>query len=267
MSKKGSRLKLIRESLELNQVDFATELGVTQPHLSSMEKETRNISASIIEIISIRYPEINLDWLIHGRGPMTFSSAYIVHCPENEGVSEPNLSPNYAKRRDFVDYAENRVIYIPGGIMGGVAIPKDDEWDELETLTIPGWRGGGLCFQVKGDSMSPVLEDGDYIITKYPSTPLAEVKTGAAYAINSRYSGISVKHISLDESYIICTSANYLSYDQYTIPIDDVLGVYEVRMRITSRLTGPHIHPATEARLNKIEQFLTHIHPDWDTKR
>lgn len=69
---KGERLRLFREHIGLGQSDFASQVGLSQPHLSTMENSGREISAAVQFKIAEEYKQLNLDWLHHGRGEMLY---------------------------------------------------------------------------------------------------------------------------------------------------------------------------------------------------
>jgi transcriptional regulator with XRE-family HTH domain len=64
----GSRLKKLRKALGKTQVQFAEEVDVTQSLISAIEHGNRAISSGIAQSIMLAYPNINMDWLLTGRG-------------------------------------------------------------------------------------------------------------------------------------------------------------------------------------------------------
>lgn len=66
----NDRIKKVRNSLNLSQIEFAKRLGVTQPSLSDIEKgKTENIDGRNIKIICSEF-NVNEDWLRTGKGTM-----------------------------------------------------------------------------------------------------------------------------------------------------------------------------------------------------
>lgn len=66
----GHRLKLAIVSWKISQQDFAISIGYTPTMLSQMLKGKKGLSSELISIIYEKYPRINWDWLITGRGEM-----------------------------------------------------------------------------------------------------------------------------------------------------------------------------------------------------
>ena len=65
-----SRIKQIIDKEKLSSTQFATEIGVQRSALSHVLSGRNKPSLDFMMKIKARYPEINLDWLMLGRGKM-----------------------------------------------------------------------------------------------------------------------------------------------------------------------------------------------------
>lgn len=65
----GERLKIIRESLNLNQTTFADSFSIGQKTYSNYENEKRKISVEFQNVLIEQYG-ININWLLTGKGSM-----------------------------------------------------------------------------------------------------------------------------------------------------------------------------------------------------
>jgi transcriptional regulator with XRE-family HTH domain len=65
--KSWTKIRDIRKNLGLTQKEFAEMLGVTQNHLSNIEKGDRGLTLEMAEKIC-DYFDLSLDWLIRDRG-------------------------------------------------------------------------------------------------------------------------------------------------------------------------------------------------------
>lgn len=63
----GERIKSIRKENNLNQKEFAEIIGVTQPHVSNIEKEDDFPSEKAVDKIHIAF-NISKEWIINGVG-------------------------------------------------------------------------------------------------------------------------------------------------------------------------------------------------------
>ncbi len=65
------RIKQIIEKEKLSSTQFASEIGVQRSALSHVLSGRNNPSLDFMMKIKTRYPDINLDWLLLGKGKMT----------------------------------------------------------------------------------------------------------------------------------------------------------------------------------------------------
>lgn len=63
----GERFKYVRKHNKLNQVDFASILGISQTHVSKIEKNADNPSETLLRFVAYMFA-INIDWLKTGEG-------------------------------------------------------------------------------------------------------------------------------------------------------------------------------------------------------
>lgn len=75
----GNRLKLVRATLKLSQIDFAAAIGVPHQTLSTWERGVTPISVDVFEIVNRVYQEfgVNRDYLAYGElNPEADSQCY-----------------------------------------------------------------------------------------------------------------------------------------------------------------------------------------------
>lgn len=64
------RVKEIMQAEHLNAKDFAEKLGIQRSSLSHIYSGRNKPSLDFIVKISKAFPDINMEWLLHGRGSM-----------------------------------------------------------------------------------------------------------------------------------------------------------------------------------------------------
>lgn len=79
MSTLGGRIKGIRKTNQLSQIDFANMIGVSQGTLSELEQDKYKPSIDIIIAIQNKF-KVDLEWLIIGSTKDT----YIINLNEKE---------------------------------------------------------------------------------------------------------------------------------------------------------------------------------------
>lgn len=65
----GSRVLEVRKNAKLSQIVFAKQIGISQTHVSKIEKGVEHPSQTLIKYISYRY-NVNEKWLTTGKGTM-----------------------------------------------------------------------------------------------------------------------------------------------------------------------------------------------------
>lgn len=127
---KGQRIKLLRDSISMSQVDMADRIGVSKQTLYKYENDiVTNIPSDKIEEIAKLVgvePSFIMGW---------------------EESSEAKRIPVYGK------------------VVAG--IPLEAITDIIDYEEIPeSWKGEYLALKVSGDSMTPRITDGDVIIAR-----------------------------------------------------------------------------------------------------
>lgn len=98
----GDRVKLVRKKAKKNQKNFADELGLSQSHISNIEKGNDKPSLTLIKLICLKY-EIAEEWLLYGKGNMNLY--------EEWDLSDDGL---YAKYASFKKVAEQLINELSG---------------------------------------------------------------------------------------------------------------------------------------------------------
>lgn len=63
----GERVKYVRKSNKMNQIDFAKALGISQTHVSKIEKDIEHPSETLLRFTSYMFA-VNIEWLKTGEG-------------------------------------------------------------------------------------------------------------------------------------------------------------------------------------------------------
>lgn len=115
--------------------------------------------------------------------------------------------------------------------VGGFA--KEDH----EYFSVPGLSGGGLvAFPINGNSMEPVINDGDTVICRELNSP-QEIKDNKIYAIKSNGS-LWVKYVQkmFDShgrvAHLKMISANHLEHDPFVEDVNEYTRLYKVIRKI-----------------------------------
>ncbi len=70
---------------------FAEEIGVSRPIISHIQNGRNKPSLAVIQKISERYPQVSLDWLVHGKGEILVENNTILNASKEDHTSSPTL--------------------------------------------------------------------------------------------------------------------------------------------------------------------------------
>ena len=117
---------------------------------------------------------------------------------------------------------------------GAVALEQDAEY-----FNLPGLDGEGMvAFPINGNSMDPVILDGDVVICKEVQS-LQRIKEGTIYAVKSN-GAVWIKYVRpvtdargrITQLKLI--SANHLEHDPFTEDVNERTQIYQVVRRISA---------------------------------
>lgn len=89
----GERFKEVRKFLRLNQEKFAKELGISQNHVSAIEKGKYTPSLPLIKLISLKF-NISEQWLIDGSKGMV---------PDFDLITDEGIKSKYNEMRVLLE--------------------------------------------------------------------------------------------------------------------------------------------------------------------
>ncbi len=108
------RIKAFREHFSLNQVEFAQNIGTVKQTISRLEADEGKPSFDIIFSIKEKYPTIDLNWLVSGKGKMFVPEGQ----NQNEQPAEARKeSSNCAECRAELAAAKDKIIELQNQII------------------------------------------------------------------------------------------------------------------------------------------------------
>ncbi len=112
-------------------------------------------------------------------------------------------------------------------------------FEDNDYFNIPGLTGSNLvAFPIKGNSMEPVINDGDVVVCRQISG-VSDIRDNKIYAVKSR-SSIWVKYVQRIPNakgriaHLKLISANHLEYDPFVEEVNEYTRIYEVIRRIST---------------------------------
>jgi len=202
-----TRLKQLRDALGLNKNQLAVKLGIDNGNISRYESGKVKPNSDFYELLIKKFDNINLTWLISGEGEMFL---------------QKTVMPDKAKIRSVPIFSH---VYA-GSPASQWDMDKAKEYLQLPSLT-KYKEAFGLI--VKGDSMSPYINQGDVLICvdkadliKDGSAVVCVFKSVDAIEANAKLIKINKK-----EGTVILYSIN-TKHEPLVYSEDQILKIYKV---------------------------------------
>ena len=216
-----NRIKELREALNLNQAELASQLEIQKSLISEYENEKKEPSKAVITALMKKF-NVNANWLLTGEGSVFVDDNRLTCKSEeqNDLVVEETRIPFYdidvmAHISEFLDFSDET----PAGM-----------------LVIPGFRDCLACFPVYGESMEPKISNGD-VIAVSKATSCEQILWGEIYlVITDAWRVVKTVHPGKTEEYIILRSINPAFAGDTPVNKKDLRALYLVR-GVVSRLT------------------------------
>lgn len=196
-----------------NLSDFAKKVGISASMMTEISKKRSKVGIKAIQNTVNRFPEINPDWVITGRGKM--SEFYI---PELKYSKEPD--EEYAIKTYGIPL-------IPAEAMAGmgdvsVAIMP---YDIQERYIVPDFTNVDFMIRVNGSSMYPKYNSGDVVACRLIKESNF-IQWGKVHVLHTKEQGCLVKRLfeTNEKDAIECRSDNP-SYPSFKVPKEEITNI------------------------------------------
>lgn len=153
--------------------------------------------------------------------------------------------------------AQNKVFLIDESVRGGLKTSfSQKNIRNLDPITIP-WLGSGTfyVFNVRGDSMSPILCNGDKVFAKQIANE-DYLKSGELYVFLLDDSVLVRRYSHIERDTMILLSDNEEAYPPSSLDTKRIMGIFEIVERNTSNLSNN----TYEKRQLKLYKALIELH-------
>lgn len=97
----NDRIAELIKFLELSPTAFADEIGIQRSGLSHIMKGRNKPSLDVVQKIVLRFPDINLAWLVNGIGNISSSTPSVINLQQKQAQTTPKESENPFKNTLF----------------------------------------------------------------------------------------------------------------------------------------------------------------------
>lgn len=213
-----------------------------------------NISASVspgkLKQISLKYPELNVEWLLTGQGDMlretqstpTISGDITVTGNGNTNIGHGNTYINDTGNNDDATYIEVEEVERAPILSATLArAPQVDvleavseKADELEKAPVGVFNAPvSVWYRVQDESLAPKYEVGDLLaLWAYPKGEEDPIP-GKMYGINTSTNGLIVRRLfPQEDGGYIAKAANREEFPDYRIKPGNVVQIYKIMLMV-----------------------------------
>lgn len=242
----------------LKPTSFEKEMQFSNGSIGKALDEKRAIGSDRLETIVSKYPELDVEWLLTGKGQM-------IKRPESAELSmvaEPGLVPFKAATLT-VDRAGNRMIPIADiKAAAGHGYMNPDVLEHSDFVQLPpslAKSGQYLCIRIKGQSMSPTLQDSGYVIIRLMDKGgWRDIVSDRVYVISDIENKTYLKRVRnrFKSGFIVLTSDNpdKASYPNFNLRAEEITSIWYVEWYLSAKL--PNIHDQFYGRIERLENSI-----------
>lgn len=193
---------------------FEKSIGKATNYIRNSKSFTSNVLSTIMDV----YPDLNIEWLITGKGDMLKGEEDKI-----SSVAAPESSINYR----FVPLLNLDAV---GGMHRTNKEAGDAEYPE-ELIPFADAREGDFCLHVSGDSMAPTCPSGSLVLVREVERWKEYFGYGNIFVIllddGRRILKEVQKYIPDSKDYVLCRSHNE-KYPEEELPKSLIKGVFKV---------------------------------------
>ena len=202
------RLKQYLSAKHISMAEFGRRIGVSGAYVTSMRK---SIQPEKVEKIKSEFPDLNIDWLLTGDGVMcesTLEDVEIMPAPSEGATPIYNLDATCGSDGRSIEFLQEHII-------GYVSMPNVSK--------------SASIVRANGDSMTPAINDGDFIAVR-EVTDFDDIFYGQIYLVITAQNRM-VKYVRRyeqdEENYVLLKSENP-NYDDIKMPKKRIIKMFMV---------------------------------------
>jgi phage repressor protein C with HTH and peptisase S24 domain len=238
-----------------NEKRFADSLGVKPAVINNYTrgKQQSKPGFEVLYKIASEYPDVNVDWLLTGRGEMLISQGkggarerWVISTQDITG----NITVPLINRRAAANYLTGH--------------QSQEYFEQLDAIQLPSSFLSGkqyYALQVSGDSMMPTLHDGDYVFCyRCDRSEWSNLNNGDVCVILSE-NGLQIKRLANkdNQSHITCVSDNFQTHPAFNLTHDEIVEMWKVTWRMSSWLSNDEVGGSIYNKINELESRLQRI--------
>lgn len=251
------RMKKYLEKKGITKYRFYKDIGLSNGFL---DKEGA-IGSNICEKIYYQYKDINIVWLLTGEGNMLKDTS-TKDSNTDKTVIEPSSENIETLQPIDEDMVSIPILDISAAAGGGYY--NDSYEEEVDCIRLPEnmleRHGKYRCIRIKGESMSPTLQDSSYlIIRQLEPSEWTNIRDGYIYVVSDREGRTFVKRLKnrLERHGFITLMSDNLdknNYPNFNLEKNELLSIHYAEWYLSAKM--PDINATYYNRLSTLEDKM-----------
>lgn len=232
--------------------ELAKALGYSSPEkLYRLKKENAKPSVDILQDLSNKFEDLDLNWYITGQGSLKKKSKIVY-----QGDLDLSVNTVADTKKSYTDNTptvitvdsndKDNIVLVPyklkAGYLEGYNDPKFIK--QLPTFRMPGLSNGIFrMFEVEGNSMFPTFPNKSYVVCQFVENWITGIKDGRVYAIISSEveDGLIKRCVNKIKKYnnLIVKSDNRRNYPTQNISPESIKEVWEFKLHLNFSVPDP----------------------------
>ena len=246
---KPERIIMLRNMLQMSQVNFAKKIHISQGALSQIENGKSQISLETLKNISNEL-NVNCNWVVNGQGNIfmngdtekTKSKEVKQIVVKPAGTRKPNLplvrasqQKQYVKKKADPDFVKG-----------------------LDRFLIPGFENGDQrLFEVPNEDMAPALDAGEIVICK-PVSDHTTIENGTLAVVITK-EGLFMRriHFYANEKNVLILKSDSRKVKNLNIHHEKVEELWTIQGKVTTAFASAGL--IDSKRIERLETSLDNI--------
>jgi phage repressor protein C with HTH and peptisase S24 domain len=240
--------KLLEDRVVKSKRQFAQTLNYLPQGISEIVNGRRDVTIELIRKAVAAF-QLNADFLFSGTGSLF----------QEEKEDSFNVLTIVTDSNE-----KERIVHVPSPAHAGYVNQFNDPVfvEELPTYTLPDPifnHGTYRSFDVAGDSMEPILYQGDQVICSFIESSYWKqaIKNDQIYVfVTSNDIVVKRAYNNVREDMTFKLISDNDAYTPYSLHMNEIREIWKVRLKITSKLDLPKSHKRVSSGLEEIEGKL-----------
>lgn len=236
---------------DITQVEFLSRTGIKRGFLDA-DKLDRSVSDQFLQIIVSTFVDLSLEWLVTGQGSMLKDDI--------ESKSSNVIAIDFAAAFDTVEVPITEIY-----AAAGYGSLNPDHIEKLGSIRLPANmlnRGAHYCVRIQGHSMTPTIQDSDYVIVRLLERSEWEYMPDEhVYLVVDTDGAAYMKRIKnrFHKGFIVCMSDSIEKnvYPNFNLQADQIVNIFHAEWHLSAKMQN--INETYYNRLKLVEDDLADL--------